>query len=382
MLYKNQRVKLKQGFFILVFCLLFVMPVEASQASSGLQDAKNRKQQTQDKIDDTKENISDLNSERASLQQYVENLNTELQSASMELAEIETLIGEKEQNVRLVQKELENAKEAQIQQYDAMKARIKFMYESRDATYMSVIFSSGSISEFLNKTEYIQKITEYDRRMLQEYVKLQDEIKQEESDLQDSQTALEGLRKEAGEKAAGVQDIIKEANKNLSAYQEQIAEKEKQMVAYEQQLNAANNDIKIFEEQLKAQEKLTQASVMRDLSNVAISGGDIDLMAAIIECEAGGESYTGKVAVGAVVMNRVKSSSFPNTILEVIYQNKQFSPVASGRFAVVLARGANETCYQAARDAMSGVTPVGDKLFFRTPIAGLTGQQIGGHIFY
>jgi spore germination cell wall hydrolase CwlJ-like protein len=88
------------------------------------------------------------------------------------------------------------------------------------------------------------------------------------------------------------------------------------------------------------------------------------------------------VAVGAVVMNRVKSSSFPTTILEVIYQNKQFSPVASGRFAVVLARGANETCYQAARDAMSGVSPVGDKLFFRTPIAGLVGQKIGGHIFY
>lgn len=382
MLYKNQGVKPKGGLFILMLCLLFVVPVEASQTSSNLQDAKNRKQQTQDKINDTKENISDLNSERASIQEYVENLNSELQSASMQLAEIEQLIDEKEQGVRLVQKELEDAKEAQVQQYDAMKTRIKFMYESRDATYINIIFSSGSISEFLNKTEYIQKITEYDRRMLQEYVKLQDEIKQEESDLQDSQTALEGLRKEAGEKAESVQDIIKKANENLSAYREQIAEQEKRMVAYEQQLNAANNDIKTFEEQLKAQEKMTQASVMRDLSNVTISGGDIDLMAAIIECEAGGESYTGKVAVGAVVMNRVKSSSFPNTILEVIYQNKQFSPVASGRFAVVLARGANETCYQAARDAMSGVTPVGDKLFFRTPIAGLTGQQIGGHIFY
>lgn len=58
-------------------------------------------------------------------------------------------------------------------------------------------------------------------------------------------------------------------------------------------------------------------------------------------------------------------------------QKKQFSPVGSGRFALVLARGANESCYQAAQDAMAGASPVGNCLFFRTPIPGLTGQQIG-----
>ena len=123
-------------------------------------------------------------------------------------------------------------------------------------------------------------------------------------------------------------------------------------------------------------------SAMRDLSDVEISAGDLDLMAAIIECEAGGESYTGKVAVGSVVMNRVKSSVFPNTVAGVIYQNKQFSPVGSGRFSVVLARGANASCYEAAQEAMAGAAPVGGCVFFRTPIPGLTGIQIGGHIFY
>jgi spore germination cell wall hydrolase CwlJ-like protein len=82
-------------------------------------------------------------------------------------------------------------------------------------------------------------------------------------------------------------------------------------------------------------------------------------------------------------MNRVLSSCYPDTISGVIYQNKQFSPVASGRLALALQRGdATDSCYQAADEAMSGVNNIGTCVYFRTPIEGLTGTQIGGHIFY
>ena len=87
--------------------------------------------------------------------------------------------------------------------------------------------------------------------------------------------------------------------------------------------------------------------------------------------------------MGAVVINRVKSAVFPDTVVGVIYQNRQFSPVGSGRLALALAEDhATAACYKAADEAMSGATTVGDCLFFRTPIEGLTGIQIGGHIFY
>lgn len=112
----------------------------------------------------------------------------------------------------------------------------------------------------------------------------------------------------------------------------------------------------------------------------SVSQDDLDLMAAIIECEAGGESYEGKVAVGAVVMNRVNSSKFPNTISEVIYQRGQFSPVASGKLSRVLSRGAREDCYEAARDVLNGANTVGDKLFFSAGSG--KGIQIGNQHFY
>lgn len=115
-------------------------------------------------------------------------------------------------------------------------------------------------------------------------------------------------------------------------------------------------------------------------SGASASSGDLDLMAAIIYCEAGNQSYEGMVAVGAVVMNRVASSSFPNTVSEVIYQSGQFTPASSGALASALANGVPSTCYDAAAAAMAGENPVGSALYFNAGSG--SGMQIGDHQFY
>lgn len=115
-------------------------------------------------------------------------------------------------------------------------------------------------------------------------------------------------------------------------------------------------------------------------SAVSADSGDLAMLAALIECEAGGESYTGKVAVGAVVLNRVRSGSFPNDIAGVIYQSGQFSPVSSGKFQSVLSRGARSDCYEAAAAALAGENPVGNCLYFNSGSG--RGIQIGNQHFH
>ena len=106
---------------------------------------------------------------------------------------------------------------------------------------------------------------------------------------------------------------------------------------------------------------------------------DLDLLAAIIWCEAGNQPYDGMVAVGQVVMNRVYSSSFPNTVSEVLNQPGQFTPASAGTLQAVLASGVNETCYKAAQDAMNGAAPVpGYPLYFNTHSGN---YQLGAHYF-
>ena len=92
---------------------------------------------------------------------------------------------------------------------------------------------------------------------------------------------------------------------------------------------------------------------------------EMKLMAAIIYCEAGDQSYRGKVAVGAVIMNRIESKRFPNTLEGVIYQKGQFTPAMTGKLARVLKSGnIPSSCYEAAEDAFNGANPIGNALFF------------------
>ena len=124
----------------------------------------------------------------------------------------------------------------------------------------------------------------------------------------------------------------------------------------------------------------SQTAAVSSSSAVSADSNDAAMLAALIECEAGGESYTGMVAVGAVVVNRVNSGSFPNSVSGVIYQSGQFTPVATGVFQSVLSRGARSDCYAAAQAALAGESPVGGCLYFNSGYG--SGIQIGYQHFY
>ena len=105
-----------------------------------------------------------------------------------------------------------------------------------------------------------------------------------------------------------------------------------------------------------------------------------ELLASIIYCEAGNQPYEGQVAVGAVIMNRVKSGSYPNSIEEVIYQSGQFGPAATGWLnRVRSSKGYSQTALQAAGDALNGSNPIGNCLYFDQ---GGAGMKIGAHYFH
>ena len=109
------------------------------------------------------------------------------------------------------------------------------------------------------------------------------------------------------------------------------------------------------------------------------SASEIKLLAAIIFCEAGNQCYDGKVAVGAVILNRMESGRFPNTLEGVIYQRGQFTPAMTGKLARVLRSGnIPSSCYDAARDALNGMDPVNGALFFNTRRGNF---KLGDHYF-
>lgn len=126
-------------------------------------------------------------------------------------------------------------------------------------------------------------------------------------------------------------------------------------------------DIQIYNSVFAAKKDQSSTSTEKntDQSSTDNSGDMIDLLARLINGEARGEPYKGQVAVGAVVMNRMKSSEFPDTISGVIYQKGQFSCVTDGQFNKPIDE--NSTVYKAAREAMNGADPTNGCIFFYNP---------------
>ena len=189
------------------------------------------------------------------------------------------------------------------------------------------------------------------------------------------------------EAVAANEQVIAERTGETASEDEFFAEEEVQQdetaALQAEASEAAQNEIEevqAAEEAARIEAEAQQAALAAQTA--AISAEELKLLANIIYCEAGSESYVGKVAVGNVIMNRVKSASQPNTITEVVYAKGQFSPVRNGSLQRALSSDkADAACYQAAIEALAGAQPVGDKLFFRRN-NGRSGQVIGHHVFY
>lgn len=111
------------------------------------------------------------------------------------------------------------------------------------------------------------------------------------------------------------------------------------------------------------------------------NSSDVSVLAALVQLEAGGEAYEGKLAVASVVMNRVRSGGYPNSVQGVVYQSGQFPPASSGRMASLVSNGASADCVKAAKQAIGGVSNIGGLTHFRS--ARLGGSLvIGNHAFY
>ncbi len=133
-------------------------------------------------------------------------------------------------------------------------------------------------------------------------------------------------------------------------------------------------------EAAKAAEEAKSAETKK--SAVAASTDEVTLLGALIQCEAGGSSYEGMVAVGAVVMNRVRSGGYPGSISGVVYQGGQFTPALNGSVASVLASGVRGACISAAQEAINGRDNTNGALSFRSASSGAQGTVIGGNVFF
>ena len=355
------------------------------ETSAKIKEAEELKKATEEMKEATESKKDGLEDQKKELESYLSELNDSLTEITENISDIEGKIADKQDEIEVAKQEVSEAKAEEDLQYELMKKRIKFMYERGGNSILTTFFSSKSYADFLNKAEYIDKMEDYDKKMYEKLITIREEVESKQALLEEEEGQLKSLKKQAETEESKVNSLVTSTNGSIAKTDGQISAAELETAAYEAELKAQEENIAALKKQLEIEQAMiAKAAKMswRDVSELEFQEGDRDLLACLIYCEAGNQPYTGQVAVGAVVINRVRSAAYPNTVSGVIYQKGQFTPAGSGRLATRLAMGATSACYQAADEAMSGATPVGNCLYFRTVIPEVNGTIIGDHVFY
>ena len=341
-----------------------------------------------DNVDSLKQSTSDLENE-------LSNLNQELKSIEKEIKSIRSQISEMSLRIEDTKTELAVAKGEEEAQYAAMKTRMIYMYENGSTNLFHILLESSSMADFLNRAELFSTITEYDRNALKELEQTRASISLREEQLAAEQQTLNALQSSLKEKANDINNKISQASSELS---EQTTKLEAALEAArkaEEEAKRAEEEAKRAEEALKQEikpvtpPKPSTPSKPSDSNSPAkpdvdytATASDIELFAALIECEAGSRDYEGMLAVASVVVNRMNHRRYPDTLRGVIFQSGQFPPAHNGLVDRVLARGVKDSCVQAALDAIAGKYNVGDCLSVRAASSGLAGTIFGDNVFF
>lgn len=353
--------------------------------------------------------------EKETLENKTSDLQSQLAGINQDLLKISDEISDTQMRVTIVnseilrsEDELAISQQNEDQQYENMKSRIKYMYENGNSSMLELLFSAESMSDFLNKADFIQNISQYDRDMLSELQNIHADIENQKMALQNQQDSLNNLENELQQQQAALQQKADETSTDLAQFQAQLQQIREQEAAKA----AAEAAAKAQQEAAAKAQQQTQASANASSSgnntssNTTTSNGssnsgnnssggvinnggtsasksDLDLLAAIIQCEAY-QNYDSLLAVATVIMNRVYDSRFPNSISGVVYAAGQFEPAFSGRLEYVLNAGPTSLSYQVAQDAINGarLAEVADCYYFLYAGTGHPGINIGGNVFF
>ena len=359
----------------------------------------------------------ELESTTSGLKGELNDLNSQLSSLSKELDNTSSQIEDLSAKVEKSKLDLASAQLDEEAQYDSMKDRIKFMYEGGGASLVQILLTSESMGDFLNKAEYVATISQYDRKMLEELQQVRSNVEKKQNDLEQQQSKLSGLQETLTSKRDELNSKISSTSGELADYQAQLdrakAAEEALKLAQNDEVSGSvkaddtkntetsntntntnnankNNQTASTNTNTTTKNNTTNTNTSTNTNSPTVNNGnstpasttDVALLAAILQCEAGG--YDGMLAVATVIMNRVASPAYPNNLRAVIYQSGQFAPTWNGSLNRVLSKGASSTAYSVAQAALGGArhSAVINCLQFRSASTGVSGINVGGNVFF
>lgn len=226
----------------LIFCMQPVCNVQATE-ESNLSEAQQEKKTLENDLQKAKELIDSLKGSKEDIQSEVEKLDKQLNEISGKVKELESQLSKKRQEIANTESALNKAKEQEKKQYRNMKKRIQFMYENGQTSYVEMLLSADSFTDFLNAVEYITQISQYDRKMLKEYQNMQVTIADTQKTLETDYASLQSLQAKVQEEKQAVAALESAKKGELNAVADDLTDAQSVAKAYEAEIQAQNEVI-------------------------------------------------------------------------------------------------------------------------------------------
>ncbi len=231
------------------------------------EELERQREEAQRQQDEQRRQLSGISGQISSLEGDADEVAGEIEEMDAALVEtiasveiIEEEIEEKEEQIEITTQEYEQAKATEEAQYEAMKLRIRFMYEKGDATYLQLILESHSIGEMMNKADYISQLYEYDRKMLQAYQEAREATLAIKEQLEDERSELEAQQHELEEEKESLEIMLAEKQRVYDNYEVQIAQARQEAAIYKANIKKQTDNIRKLQAAASAKESEIEAA--------------------------------------------------------------------------------------------------------------------------
>lgn len=237
---------------VVVLFMVFVITCSQTVFATSIQEAQEQKDVLESRKSQLEESIADLEKEKDDIVAYIEKLDKKLNELNAQVESLKDQIEDANTNLEQIKADLAEAEETAENQYDTMKKRIKYMYENGSQDYVEILLSASSISDLLNRFEYINKINEYDNNLLSEYEATKTLIAQKQVEQEEQIASLETMKEELTIEQEGVETLSSKKTAQLKKKKAAITSSEAKVSEYD---SAIAEQEELLEQLLEAERK-------------------------------------------------------------------------------------------------------------------------------
>ena len=243
-------------------------------SATSIKNIQSEKAKNESELKNIQSKISGIESQKSALSSEVSSLNDDLTDTLLNIEVLESDLADKEAEIEQAQKDYEAAKATEEQQYDSMKKRIQYLYETGQESYLEMLLTSDSVADLVNKVDYAEELQEYDRRLLDEYKAAKQAVIDLQAQLEEEKQELLEMEEQLKQEKANLESVIAQKRSQIADFDSQLSAAKAKVSEYQKKIKEQNAQIKQLqkEEEAKRKAAAAQSSTSSAGSSTASSG--------------------------------------------------------------------------------------------------------------